>query len=172
MQVPSSICKLHHSSWQRRILNPLSEARDGTRILIDSSRIRFHCVTMGNSFLPTFLTFKSALRKQRQDNNSISSLQLKRGIKQHFYSIYYVAGTVTGMFFELYVVVKPCVLEGAGQRMPESFFSPAPDFELLRINFSRARPKWNLTLTCGFKNSPTLKAAFLAKGGARQDTGV
>ena len=24
------VCDLHHSSWQRRILNPLSEARDGT----------------------------------------------------------------------------------------------------------------------------------------------
>ena len=27
---PSCICNLHHSSRQRRILNPLSEARDGT----------------------------------------------------------------------------------------------------------------------------------------------
>ena len=25
---PSHVCSLHHSSWQRRILNPLSEARD------------------------------------------------------------------------------------------------------------------------------------------------
>ena len=31
----SSICDLHHSSWQRRILNPLSEARDQTGILMD-----------------------------------------------------------------------------------------------------------------------------------------
>ena len=30
---PSHICDLLHSSWQRRILNPLSEARDQTYIL-------------------------------------------------------------------------------------------------------------------------------------------
>ena len=35
---PSHVCDLHHSSWQRRILSPLSEARDRTRILMD---IRF-----------------------------------------------------------------------------------------------------------------------------------
>ena len=30
----SHICDLHHSSWQRQIRNPLSKARDQTRILI------------------------------------------------------------------------------------------------------------------------------------------
>ena len=35
----SHICKLHHSSQLCWILNPLSEARDGTRILMDSSRV-------------------------------------------------------------------------------------------------------------------------------------
>ena len=34
---PSYIDDLHHSSWQHRILNPLSEARDRTCILIDTS---------------------------------------------------------------------------------------------------------------------------------------
>ena len=33
----SHICDLHHSSWQRWILNPLSRARDQTLILMDSS---------------------------------------------------------------------------------------------------------------------------------------
>ena len=42
---PSCICSLHHSSRQRRIPTPLSEARDGTHILIDPSRMRFHCAT-------------------------------------------------------------------------------------------------------------------------------
>ena len=36
----SCICDLHHSSRQHRILNPLSEARDGTCILMDASQIR------------------------------------------------------------------------------------------------------------------------------------
>ena len=35
------ICNLHHSSWQFWILNPLSEARDGTQILMNTSQIRF-----------------------------------------------------------------------------------------------------------------------------------
>ena len=38
------VCDLHHSSWQCRILNPLSEARDRTLVLMDAS---WACYTMG-----------------------------------------------------------------------------------------------------------------------------
>ena len=38
---PGCICDLHHSSWQLRILNPLSKARDQTRVLLDASRVRY-----------------------------------------------------------------------------------------------------------------------------------
>ena len=34
------ICDLHHSSWQRWILNPLNEARDQTGVLMDTSQVR------------------------------------------------------------------------------------------------------------------------------------
>ena len=44
---PSLICHLHHSSWQRQILNPLSEARDQTRNLMVPSQIHFRCAMMG-----------------------------------------------------------------------------------------------------------------------------
>ena len=46
---PSCICNIPHSSWQHQILNPLSKARDQTRILMDTSwsQIRFCCATMG-----------------------------------------------------------------------------------------------------------------------------
>ena len=44
---PSSLCSLHHSSWQRRILNPLSEARDRTCVLMDTGQVHFCCATMG-----------------------------------------------------------------------------------------------------------------------------
>ena len=37
----SHICNLHHSSWQCWILNPLSKARDQTRILVNTSQIHF-----------------------------------------------------------------------------------------------------------------------------------
>uniref|UniRef100_A0A8D1NUV1 Transcription initiation factor IIA gamma chain n=1 Tax=Sus scrofa TaxID=9823 RepID=A0A8D1NUV1_PIG len=36
---PSHVCDLQHSSRQRQILNPLSEARDRTCILMDPSRV-------------------------------------------------------------------------------------------------------------------------------------
>ena len=38
---------LHHSSHQRQIPNPLSEARNRTCILMDDSQIRFPCATTG-----------------------------------------------------------------------------------------------------------------------------
>ena len=37
---PSRVCNLHHSSRQRRIVNPLSTGRDRTRNLMVPSRIR------------------------------------------------------------------------------------------------------------------------------------
>ena len=37
---PSHICNLHHSSQQCQILNPLSKARYGTRVLMDASWVR------------------------------------------------------------------------------------------------------------------------------------
>ena len=39
MRDPSHICGLHHSSWQHQILNPLTEARDQTHILMDTSQV-------------------------------------------------------------------------------------------------------------------------------------
>ena len=36
------ICDLQHSSLQSQILNPRSEARDGTHILMDTSQIHYH----------------------------------------------------------------------------------------------------------------------------------
>ena len=46
-QDPSHIFDLHHSLQQCQIPNPLSEARDWTHILMDTSQIRFCCATMG-----------------------------------------------------------------------------------------------------------------------------
>ena len=36
------VCDLHYSSWQLQILNPLSEARDLTHILMDTSWVHYH----------------------------------------------------------------------------------------------------------------------------------
>ena len=41
MQDSSQVCELHQSSWQHKILNPLSKAGDPTHILMDTSQICF-----------------------------------------------------------------------------------------------------------------------------------
>ena len=46
-QDPNVVCDLQHSSRQCRIPNPLSEARDRTRIFKDTSCICFDCTTIG-----------------------------------------------------------------------------------------------------------------------------
>ena len=43
----SYICKLHHSSWQHRILNPLSKTRDRTHIPMNTGQVRYHWATVG-----------------------------------------------------------------------------------------------------------------------------
>ena len=43
----SCLCNLHHSSRQLQILNQLSEARDRTWVLMDSSQVRYHWATTG-----------------------------------------------------------------------------------------------------------------------------
>ena len=43
----SHVCDLHHSSWQLRVLNPLSGTSDRTLILMDTSQIYFHWATTG-----------------------------------------------------------------------------------------------------------------------------
>ena len=49
MWYPSRIYNLHHNSQQPHILNPLNEVKDGTRVLMDTSRTHFHGATMGTS---------------------------------------------------------------------------------------------------------------------------
>ena len=44
---PSRVCDLHHCSRQRRIPNPLSEARDRIHNLMVPSQIHFCCATTG-----------------------------------------------------------------------------------------------------------------------------
>ena len=43
----SRVCNLHHSSWQRLMLNPLVEARNRTCILTNTSRVCYHWAMVG-----------------------------------------------------------------------------------------------------------------------------
>ena len=51
MQDLSRVRNLRHSSWQRRILNPLVEVGDRTCNLMVPSQICFHCTMMGTPVL-------------------------------------------------------------------------------------------------------------------------
>ena len=44
---PSCVFDLYHSSWQRQIFNPLSEARGRTCNLMVPNQIHFHCAMTG-----------------------------------------------------------------------------------------------------------------------------
>ena len=46
-QVGAAAAGLHRNSQQHQILNPLSEARDGTHLHMDASQMHFYCATMG-----------------------------------------------------------------------------------------------------------------------------
>ena len=54
MQDPSRVCDLHQNSWQREILNQLSEARNQTHILMVTSRI---CYCWGTTETPKAFFF-------------------------------------------------------------------------------------------------------------------
>ena len=51
---PNCVCDLHHSSWQCQTLNPLSEARDQTHILIDAGWVHNLLSHNRNSYFRIF----------------------------------------------------------------------------------------------------------------------
>ena len=57
---PSCICDLYHSSQQHPILNPPSEARDRTCVLMDPSQIRLLWATTGTPCTTLFLMWVNA----------------------------------------------------------------------------------------------------------------
>ena len=57
---PSCVCDLHHSAWQRWILNSLSEARDQTCFFMDTNQVLSLLSHNGNSGL-SFLNPSSPL---------------------------------------------------------------------------------------------------------------
>ena len=61
---PSCLCDLHPSSRQRRILNPLSKARDRTCNVMAPSRSQFRCTTTGT---PSLLSFISDVAIEKLD---------------------------------------------------------------------------------------------------------
>ena len=60
MPDPSHIFDLHHSLQQRRILNPLSRARDGTCVLMVPSQVHYHCTRTGTPYSTIYYCGASA----------------------------------------------------------------------------------------------------------------
>ena len=67
----SHICDLHHSLWQHQIFNPLSEARFGTQVLMDTSRVS-HMGTPNEVLDELFITYFNgwwSINFLKQDRN-------------------------------------------------------------------------------------------------------
>ena len=80
MQNLSCICDLHQSLWQRQILNPLSKAWDGARILMDPSCIHFHWATTEVSnllFKPLCLGYSVITAQADYDNYHSNIIQVE-----------------------------------------------------------------------------------------------
>ena len=77
--VPSYVCNLHHRSWQYRIPNPLSKARDQTHNLMVPRWIHFYCAKVENPcffVLFCFLGWHPRHRKVQGSNHSYSQRPL------------------------------------------------------------------------------------------------
>ena len=79
----SLICNLYYSSWSLWLLNPLSEARDWTHILMDTSRIHFCCAT---TVTPQLGIFREGGRMMKQ-LPSASALAPKHSIPGDLHSV-------------------------------------------------------------------------------------
>ena len=56
---PSCVCDPHHSSWQDKILNPLSKARYPPCVLMDTSQVLNPLSYSGNSYMHYFYLINS-----------------------------------------------------------------------------------------------------------------
>ena len=78
----SHICDLHHSSWLHWILNPLSEFRDLTQVLMDASLFGFvtHGATMGIPRLPfSFVSYLNGFHTWSGKGHGVGLSQTTKG---------------------------------------------------------------------------------------------
>ena len=57
--IRTAAASLHHSWWQRCILNPLSKARDRTLVLMDTRQVHYRWATMGTLGTLIFNSFET-----------------------------------------------------------------------------------------------------------------
>ena len=78
----SHVFDLHHSSRQRQILKPLSEARDGTCNLMDASRVCYHWAVMGTPELSFWITLL-LIQRVRKSLMVIPVSSLSKCVQDH-----------------------------------------------------------------------------------------
>ena len=76
----SWVCHLHHSSWQHRILNSVSEARDRTHIPLDTSQVCYPWATAGTPLHPLLTATHLTLKSFISPDVSFSPFSLNRWI--------------------------------------------------------------------------------------------
>ena len=99
----SCACDLYYRSKQCRIPDPLSEARDQTHILMDTSCVCFHCTTTGTPVFHFYfgkymkngrtckdISIKSAICKHQQSSKFYIGVPDK--LSSCFYNKYFVQG--------------------------------------------------------------------------------
>ena len=64
---PSHICNLRHSLWQLRTLNPVSEAKDQTCTLMDTSRVLNLLSHNGNSLFVFLMKLLNILKENMDE---------------------------------------------------------------------------------------------------------
>ena len=81
----SHICDRHHRSWQHGILNPQSEGKDQTFILMDTSQIHNPLSHNGNSIFHLFKIYSTKLKQNRylsrEPNMPLNATQLKGAVR-------------------------------------------------------------------------------------------
>ena len=77
---PSCVFDLHHSSQQCWILNPLSEAKARTRILMDIRQVRFCWAMMGTPYISILLIklYVSDKQTEAQRDYAVSTFTLQQ----------------------------------------------------------------------------------------------
>ena len=88
---PNHVFNLHGSSQQHWILNPMSKARDGTHVLMDTSQVCDHWATTGTPKLQSLLTLsKHFLSKEPKENAVILDKRIIFNSNQCTFNTYFV----------------------------------------------------------------------------------
>ena len=93
-------CKLHHSWRQHQILNPLSEARDRTCILNDTSQVPYLWATMRT---PLGIFKIITLLK---NNSHIIQFTHLNSTTQYFLVFSQTCTTMTSQFYNIFITLK------------------------------------------------------------------